>query len=137
MLLKFVLSLCASFPIYAWQCDCVDIAAAQAKQGAQIVFQGVVTAFRDSPTGHRVAVFRVSRVWKGHVAATFEMPAVQGDCIGFYPGLLKIGNELLVFADRLGSDVPVLHAYYPQKCGTKLIKDAKDIKDLGPGQKPK
>jgi hypothetical protein len=132
VLLKYVLPVCAAFPIYAWQCDCVDIGAAQAKRGAQIVFQGTVTDFRDSPDGHRVAVFRVSRVWKGHVTPTFEMPANQGTCFGFYPGLLKIGNELLVFASRFPGD-----DYDPEKCSTKLIKDVKDIRELGPGQRPK
>ena len=133
MLPKFLLSLSVVFPICAWQCDCVDIGAAQAKRSAEIVFQGMVTDFRDSPDGHRVVVFRVSRVWKGHVTATFEMPAIQGDCIGFYPGLLRTGNELLVFASKLPGG-----NYNPAKCSTRLIKDArKDIRELGPEQRPK
>lgn len=139
MLFRCAFLFCAaSVPILAWQCDCVDIGAAQSKSGAEIVFQGVVDSFHDLPNGHPVVVFHVSRVWKGRVTAKFETPGLVGDCAGWHPGLLKIGNELLVFAahwppDR---DYPP-NSYWPQPCATKLVRDATDLKDLGSGEKPK
>jgi hypothetical protein len=40
----------------------------------------------------RTIVFHVTRVWKGDVNTTFEMPAVaeMDDCQGFWPAYLKI-----------------------------------------------
>ena len=124
--------LCTALPAFTMQCDCKDPGSRENKRYAEIVFQGTVTSFRDSSDG-RVVVFRVSRVWKGHVTATFEMPALESTCGGFYPGLLKIGNELLVFAVRMGS----LPGFYPQLCTTSLVRDVKDIRALGSGRKPK
>jgi hypothetical protein len=85
-----------------------------------------------------MAVFRVSRVWKGDVGETFEMPAVEetSACMGFWPSDLKVGSDLLVYAWRVGS------AYYTGICGSHILarengKDAKDFEELGPGAKPK
>jgi hypothetical protein len=80
-----------------------------------------------------MAVFQVKRVWKGPVTAEFEMLAIQGDaCFEFPPGLLRLGNEVLVYAHRLdGPD------YFPLYCNTTLVRNAKDILKLGSGRKPK
>ena len=47
-----------------------------------------------------IAVFRVTRVWKGSVGPTFEMTAAEEDmpCMGPEPSYFKVGNELLVYA---------------------------------------
>src|SRR5438309_2337916 len=88
--------------IYA--CDCDEPTVPVAKQRAQVVFRGTITALRPTKktTGEagdtgKVAVFRVSRVWKGEVGQTFEMPAVveSGGCWGFAPEFLKVGAELI------------------------------------------
>ncbi|HEY4362174.1 MAG TPA: hypothetical protein VGN17_14455 [Bryobacteraceae bacterium] len=83
----------------------------------------------------KIAVFRVTRVRKGDVPETFEMPAVEETsmCTGFWPDFLKVGAALLVYASRFGS-----LDYYTSICGFhKLAKDAKDLRELGPGDEPK
>src|SRR5690348_16845236 len=86
----------------AHACDCIALPTSKAKRSSDIVFRGTVVDFRHNEEGETKVVFRVSRVWKGPVTAEFEMLAVQGDaCFAFYPGLLKIGNEVLVFAGRI------------------------------------
>ena len=68
-----------------------------------MVFRGTIAELRDLPGSKlQVAVFRVSRVWKGDVGPTFEMPAMKEGvaCIGFWPDYLKVGNDLLLYASR-------------------------------------
>jgi hypothetical protein len=101
---------------------------------SEIVFRGTVTSFLDSGSGYRIAVFRVSRVWKGKVKETFEMPALQeiSACMGFLPKL-EIGSELIVYAHR---PVPSNPELFPIVCNTLLVRDVKDIAELGAGKKP-
>lgn len=115
-------------------CDCEALPAKQAKRAAEIVFRGTVTGYSHKGEEPWV-VFSVDRVWKGKVKSIFKMPGLQEGhaCLGFLPRL-NIGAELLVYAhrfDRFTSD------YFPLVCNTVLVKDAKDIKDLGSGWKPK
>jgi hypothetical protein len=69
---------------------------------SEVVFRGTIVELRDSqkpadlPAGFardtkKTVVFRVSRVWKGEVGETFEMPAVEetSACVGFWPSILK------------------------------------------------
>ena len=89
---------------------------------------------RHTDKGDIRAVLQVSRVWKGSVTTEFEMLAVQGDpCFGFPLGLLKVGNELLVYAGRIDG----AGDYFPMPCNTTLAQNAKDILKLGRGRKPK
>jgi len=135
MLLRFAFGLWVSLGL-ACACDCVQLPSRQAERAAEIVFQGTVVALRDSGTGYPIAVFKVSRVWKGHVSETFEMPARKEvfGCIGFIP-TVEVGAEFLVYAYRL---VPSDHEYLPQPCQTDLVRRAaKQLQDLGDGQKPK
>ena len=119
----------------AMQCDSVS-SGREDKHGAEIVFRGTVIAFRESAKGDRTVVFRVSRVFNGVTKETFEMLAIESGaaCFGFYPGMLKVGNELLVYASRFGSPGP---ADLSVKCATKLFSEAKNIRTLGRGRKPK
>jgi hypothetical protein len=127
-------------------CTCSDPTVLVAKQRSQAVFRGTITALR--PTGkdykaerafgdtEKIAVFRVSRIWKGEVGPTFEMPAVVefGGCWGFVPQFLKVGAELLVYAQR-----PPGMDYQTNICSrTRFIKYAeKDLAELGVGEEPK
>jgi hypothetical protein len=140
MILRFALLLGFAAGAVLAQCDCTDIGARESKRGAEIVFRGTVSEFHDSAKGERVAVFLVSRVWKGPVSAKFEMLAIETTCIGFYPGMLKLGNELLVFGHIFGDETRRDHPDYPflsVPCATKLITKAQDIGQLGRGRKPK
>jgi hypothetical protein len=115
-------------------CDCITLPAKQAKQGAEVVFRGTITALHGSGNS-RIVVFKVSRVWKGKVKETFEMPALEADyaCLGFLPAYLKIGNELIVYAHRFS---PADHDYFPVVCNSLPVKDVTDIAALGRGRKP-
>jgi hypothetical protein len=124
-------------------CTCSDPTVVVAKQRAAVVFRGVITALRptgkhprfDGDTG-KIAVFRVSRVWKGEVGPTFEMPASEeaGGCWGFAAPFLKVGAELIVYARRLDG-----MEYETNICSrTRFVRyAAEDFKVLGPGEEPK
>jgi uncharacterized protein YihD (DUF1040 family) len=138
-LLVTVVGLCAA-------CDCREPSVAAKRNDADLVFRGTIVELRKStkPTNIRggfgrdrkeTVVFRVSRVWKGQVSQMFEMRAIEetAACVGFWPPLLKLGEDLLVYAKRIqGSD------YLTDICGNhKPAEDAgNDFKILGPGQEP-
>jgi hypothetical protein len=130
-----------------YACGCSSITVEEAKERADVVFRGTITALRDSEHDlgylsamahdtRKIAVFRVSRVWKGEVGETFEMPALEetSACVGFWPSLLKIGNDLLVYASRMQGHP----GYLTNICSrTALAIGAKDFAELGPGEEPK
>jgi hypothetical protein len=102
-----------------------------------MVFQGTIEGFRGSGAD-RTVIFRVSRVWKGRVGRTLEMPAMETDgglCTAFWRGLLVLGNELVVYASRL--PLPGSREFLPLRSKTTLVSRAKDILQLGRGHKPK
>lgn len=124
-------------------CSCSEQSVQVKRDRAQIIFRGTIVELREFSKlarlfGHdtkRTVVFRVSRVWKGQVGQTFEMPAVEerAACIGFTSHLLKVGEDLLVYALRFGGP-----EYATSICGNhKRATDAEqDFKTLGPGQEP-
>jgi hypothetical protein len=115
------------------------------KQRADIIFRGTIIDIHDAKRDvitdilqppKRIAVFRVTRIWKGDVGQTFEMPAIEksgGTCGGFSKGLLVVGNELLVYAYRRnGTD-----EYFTDICShTSLLVQTKDLQELGSGRVP-
>ena len=115
-------------------CTCYALPAKTAKEVSEIVFRGTVVMEHEGKWG-RVAVFRVSRVWKGQVPETLELPVFQIGCgIGFQSPV-EIGQEWLVFAGRLAS---ADNDFVPGGCTTQLANNAqKLLKDLGPGRKLK
>jgi hypothetical protein len=136
MKVRSALLLLTSMSLFA-QCDDIYISAKQAKHASEVVFQGTIVGFKGSRVD-RTVVFRVSRVWKGRVGLTFEMPAIETEgslCNAFWSGVLVPGNELVVYASRdsfffKGKYVPIR-----QKSGP--VSGAKDINQLGPVHKPK
>lgn len=149
MLLRLSFALALSVNL-CYACDCADASVSAARADADIIFRGTITGFHADKKrtglddlGHNsqntkgMVVFRVTRVWKGDVTPSFEMPAVEETavCWGFWPPLLKVGNELLVYAVR---DTRT-HEYYTNICNrTTLAKfRSKDFDELGPGQEPK
>jgi len=104
----------------------------KAKHHASIVFRGTVAEFRVATNGDRMAIFQVNRVWKGDVTEHFEMLALEGDaCFDFPYSLLRVGNELLVYASRFPD-----RAYFPMPCNTKFARNSNDMREIGPGRKP-
>ena len=136
MILRLATLLCFAAGV-GFACDCIKARAREAKRWSEVVFRGTVVAFRDSDNPHiigRMVIFRVNRVWKGPVTKEFETVGWVGDsCEAYYPGVLKIGSELLVFAHRF----PPYREYFPVACNTEPVRDAaKDIQELGPGNQP-
>jgi len=137
MMVRLALVLFASTCLFA-QCDDIEVSTKEAKHFSEVVFQSTVEGFKGSGAD-RTVIFRVSRVWKGQVGPTFEMPAIEtegGLCTAFWKGLLAVGNELVVYASR-----PYLSAgikdLLPIRSKTTLASRAKDISALGRGHKPK
>ena len=127
-------------------CDCFE-PSVQAKQDhAELILGGTIVELRDSSQSvgissdfarntKKIVVFRVSRVWKGNVGRTFEMPGIEetSACIGFWPDFLKVGEDLLVYASRFGGSQYVTSI----RRNHKPAKDAgKDFRTLGPGGWP-
>jgi hypothetical protein len=118
----------------ALPCEIDTPSVKEALKRAEIVFRGSITEVRDSEI-----IFRVQRVWKGHVPPVFAMPKIisTAPCMaGFFENRVKVGAELLVYARRV-----------PQISGTgyvagaasrtALIEDAtEDLRRLGRGRPP-
>jgi len=63
----------------------VAVSAKEAKHFSEVVFQGAIEGFRGSGVD-RIVIFSVSRVWKGRVGRTLEIPAIEtngGLCTAF------------------------------------------------------
>lgn len=137
LMARLVFVLFASMLVFG-QCDDIEISTKEAKHHSEVVFQGTVEGFKGSGID-RTVIFRVSRVWKGQVGPTFEMPALQtgGErCDAFWEGLLVVGNELVVYASRpyLADGIK---DFFPIRSKTTLGKQAEDIRALGRAHKPK
>jgi hypothetical protein len=132
--------------VCCYACDCREPSVEAKRDHAELIFRGRIVELRDSSKSEPVSpgfgrdtkntvVFKVSRVWKGSVSQTFEMPGIEetSDCIGFWPSFLKVGADLLVYARRFGGP-----DYLTSICGNhKPAKNAgKDFKTLGAGNKP-
>jgi hypothetical protein len=81
----------------AWACWCSVPPAKEASQRVEAVFRGELVEHKGNS-----AVFRVSEQWKGNLGVEVEVEwrdGSRGDCNGFRPKYLKVGNELLVFAN--------------------------------------
>ena len=138
--------LCAILPNIAQACSCRPTSVRDAVANADVVFRGTIIEIRDAQRDvitnivqprKLIAVFRVRQVWKGDVAETFEMPAIKnpgGICVGFGPDILKVGNEVLVYAIKPSGTAD----YVTSICSrTRLARESTDFQELGPGMAPK
>lgn len=129
----------------AQACSCRPVSAKEALGNADLVFRGTIVEIHSAQTDPlttvlqhppRRVVFRVTRVWKGVVGETFEMPAIEktgGYCLGFWRDLLVVGNDLLVYAYRTKGTA----GYTTNICSrTQLASNAKDFRELGAGTAP-
>ena len=93
----------------AYACDCSDPPLQWVRAHADVIFRGTLVAlppatgpqgFGDTFDTGKIAVFQVSRVWKGNARPTLEMPALleTSACWGFGSSHVRVGNDLLVFA---------------------------------------
>src|SRR3569833_3119852 len=126
MLLR-ALTLLALSLLPGYACSCTSPSVDDKLARASAVFRGTITGFRDAiahtdegDIPYKIAVFRVSRVWKGDLGATVEMLGFEETtaCVGFWPSYLKVETDLLVYA--IGKDV-----YGTDICGNHMLaKDA-------------
>ena len=120
-------------------CEVIGPSFRQEFKRAHAVFRGIITEYRDRGQGYKIAVFQVSRVWKGKVERIVEMSTYPGywDCSCASPYsdiLLPLGSDEIVFAGR-DKGRSYLTNYW---CGTKSAKDdAGDLRKLGPGKPPR
>jgi hypothetical protein len=122
-------------PVLFAQCDCEEVSAKEAKCWSEVVFRGTVERFRGSGND-RVVIFRVMRVWKGRVGERFEMPGIESSawCYGFLPGLLTVGNDVIVYAARIEGGTT--NEYFPSHCQTNLVARSWSFRQLARGHKP-
>jgi hypothetical protein len=116
-------------------CTSVAFPVKYVRKHATAVFRGVIVEYRDSGDGYKIAVFQVSRVWKGHVGPVIELSTFPGysdaPCGSFSTTLREVGTELLVFANK-GKGQHYLIGYWS---GTRAPLD-EDLHELGPGTPP-
>ena len=146
-MLNLVLALLAGLAVTmlslheAQACTCLPTTVKSGLRDADVVFEGRVIAVRTerNPGGPkapavRVAVFDVSRVWKGDAAQKIEVQVGGGICQGFPPNLFAVGNEVLVYAYKFKGSA----AYMTTICTrTKLASQSTDFRELGSGATPK
>ena len=84
----------------------------------------------------KIAVFRVTRVWKGEVGTTFEIPAVEETsmCAGFLHHLLDVGADVIVYANKPDYYTGICGQHKPAK--TPNDKGAEDLRQLGLDREP-
>ena len=127
-------------------CTCSAPPVEEMRRNADVVSRGTIVALRPSEkavtfagdTG-KVAVFKVNRVWKGDVGPTFEMAAYEetSACWGFWPRLLEIGDDLLVFAFRMPGDTNDPSTFQTTICSRTAPAEAnEDLDTLGAGYEP-
>lgn len=132
--------------MYACDCSAPPVNAARAR--ADVVFRGTIVALRPSRNRpdlgygfdtQKDALFRVTRVWKGELGSTFVMPAIKetSACWGFWPEMLKVNNDLLVYAHRMPGGDDGTFIFVTSICSrTWLAKENKDFAELGIGHQP-
>jgi len=127
--------------------SCRPITVAKAFDNAQVVFRGRIVEVHDAEQPilaeilqprKRIAVFHVTRVWKGVLGEKFEMPVVEFNYAPagydqFWANFLVVGNDLLVYAVRPKG----AKEYTTSPCWrTSPAKTSKDFQELGPGWEP-
>jgi hypothetical protein len=134
--LSVLLLLSLSFPYVGTACSCIlappdqkDASFQRVLKTSDLVFRGKIVEHRDG-----AAVFRVYEYWKGNTKSNAEVQwrrGDRGDCNGFWPNDLKVGNELLVFARKDSSGIYRTSICLP----TGLASKSQEIlRALGPGK---
>lgn len=133
MLTRFLLALCISAGA-ASACTDVELPFKQVKRNAEMIFRGTVTAQTFSGDGVQTVSFRVSRVWKGRVLETLQIPVnPMSGCVNAFRSKVEIGSEFLIFAGKESDG----HEYVVSPIAIPSDYADKKIQQLGPGQKPK
>ena len=128
MLTRLLLALCIPAAA-AYACTEVWLPTKQVKRHSEFVFRGTLTA-QTFTNGNEVLAFHVTRVWKGRVPETFELPVnpLAGGCTHLFASRVAIGTEFVIFAGKTAFTGDEVSARSP---------DAQWLQELGPGRKPK
>jgi hypothetical protein len=117
--------------------------AAASLQQAEIVFLGTVAQVTPADSSNRLSArgvikFEVSRVWKGHVAKTFEMRSktTGSNGEGFFGSDLIVGNQLLVFAHRHDGLIGTVYSTSVCSPTGPLRRYGNTLEELGKGRVP-
>jgi len=116
-------------------CTAVELPPKEAKRHSDVVFRGTITAYRDSGTGYKMAVIRVSRVWKGDAGRMVELSTFPGysdaPCAYFSTTLIPEGTDVIVFARKVRG-----RRYLTGYWSAESAKDYPNINQLGRGRAP-
>ena|ERR1700722_1052479 len=132
MLTRLLLALCI-LAAATYACEDIELPLKQARRGSEFVFRGTLTA-QTFTEGREVLAFHVTRVWKGRVAETFEIPvnALISGCNSPFLLRVEIGSEFVIFAGR----TPFSGGEYA--VGARRMENAGPwLQEIGPGRKPK
>lgn len=128
----FVGAVLLALPGSAFGCTCAQpVSVSEALARADAVFLGLVERF-ELKDHHRVATFRVRRVWKGPEEARMRVTTGGGDAdCGFH---FIAGLEYLVFAheDASGTLITTICTRTKPASGEAVA----DLGELGPGLSP-
>jgi hypothetical protein len=108
----------------ALACSCVLFPIETARNNATYVFEGVLV--RDEPTAEgSTATFRVERVWKGDVPATFTVPSLgtQSMC----PPHLSVGQRYIIYVDPSDQGPPGIQACARYAQGAELAAERRAL----------
>jgi|SRR5580704_3826525 hypothetical protein len=117
-------------------CVCAPVVPGQENLRTQADLKASDIVFRGELIAHKggMAVFRVHEEWKGGLKNEVKLEwrrGDRGDCNGFWPDDLKVGNELLVFARKGNNGVYRTSICLP----TMLASTAQGLlRDLGSGK---
>ena len=116
----------------AGACSCAPVST---KENVERAMRSEMAIFRGELIAHKggSAVFRVDEQWNGNLGAFVEFQwrdGSRGDCNGFWPELLKVGNKMIVFGIRAGHGVYRTSICLP----TIPLSEASEVlRILGPG----
>lgn len=138
MIITFSVGSALTRPAVASACSCADAGTIQEKkERSDAVFEGTATSVKQSslflfrsPDKAVKTSFRVSEVWKGHVAPTIEvLTAESGDSCGYE---FQEGERYLVYARSTGSSLEV------SLCSGTILQSAasEHVAALGSGSTP-
>ena len=136
-----ILLLCLTLPKIGLACTCAppkpgeseEITVQDYVKRSDVVFRGEIVAHK-----WHAAVFRVREQWKGNLKSHVRLEwrrGDRGDCNGFWPDDLKVGEELLVFATKGHFGRYRTSICLPTSLVSKAEAETK-LRVLGPGKPP-
>lgn len=119
-------------------CTSVQLPITDVVKNVDALFRGTITGYRDSGKGYKIAVLRVSRVWKGQIGQVAEISTFPGyseeACHLGEDKLLDVGSDVIIFARKTKGQRQLV-GYWASFLATAAAIEY--LADLGPGQAPR